>query len=180
MTTTLDDLAALAPLGILDDDEAAELARLAAAGGEEAADVLRSYEDAVVQLAGSLDPVTPPAEVRRRVLSAVVLPGIVVRSDEGTWFDLAAGVRLKKLASDRTRNTVTVLVSMEPGSVLPAHDHRHPEESFVVRGSCHIGELYLRQGDFHRADAQSHHADVASDEGCELLVVMDAADYLAA
>lgn len=180
MTTTLHDLAPLAPLGILSDDEMAELARLEAAGGDEASEAVRAYGEAVVQLAESLEPVAPPADVRRRVLSAVAPPGIVVRANEGKWVELAKGVRLKKLASDRTRNTVTVIIDMERGSILPAHDHRHPEESFVVRGSCHIGELYLRQGDFHRAGAHSHHADVVSDDGCELLVVMDAADYLAA
>jgi anti-sigma factor ChrR (cupin superfamily) len=180
MTTTLHDLAALAPLGILTDDEAAELARLEAAGGDDAFSVVRAYNDAVVQLADSLEPVTPPADVRRKVMQAVAPPGRILRANEGRWFDLAPGVRLKKLSSDRSRNTVTVLVTMDAGSTLPAHDHRHAEESFVVRGSCHVGELSLRQGDFHRVEAGAHHSPIVSDEGCDLLVVMDAEDYLAA
>ena len=54
------------------------------------------------------------AEVRRRVMESVA--GKVVRAAEGKWYDLAAGVRLKKLSSDRTRNTVTILLEMEAGA----------------------------------------------------------------
>jgi anti-sigma factor ChrR (cupin superfamily) len=177
MNPPLHDLAALDSLGILTDDEAAELRRLEAAN-DDAGKVLRGYRDATLQLAGSLEPVAPPADVRRKVMESVA--GKVVRADEGKWYDLAAGVRLKRLSSDRTRNTVTVLLEMEPGSTLPAHDHRHPEDSFVVRGSCRSGDFVLHQGDFHRVEAGAHHNPIVSDEGCTLLIVMDAEDYLAA
>jgi anti-sigma factor ChrR (cupin superfamily) len=181
MTPTLDDLAPLFPLGILSDDEANELRRLEAAGGDEALALTRAYRDAVVQIADSLEPVTPPAELRRRVMASVSPAAQkIVRASEGKWLDLAPGVRLKKLSSDRARNTVTVLIEMEPGSTLPAHENRHPEDSFLVRGSCRIGEVAFRPGDFHRVEAGAHHDAIVSDEGCAVLIVMDAEDYLAA
>lgn len=138
--------------------------------------------DAVV--AECIDPVAPPPDLRRRILDVVRgMPqnSRTVRRDEGRWRTLPfPGVKLKTLSVDEKRGTATILISLEPGSRLPAHDHHGDEESFVVSGSCRIGTVYLRQGDFHRAEAGSHHGDVVSDEGCVLLLVVDAEDYRAA
>jgi len=138
--------------------------------------------DAVV--AETIEPVAPPPELRRRILEIVrITPqnSRTVRADEGRWTPLPfPGVKVKTLSVDEERGTATILMSFEPGSRAPAHDHRGDEESFVVSGSCRIGAISLRQGDFHRADAGSHHGDVVSDEGCVLLLVVDAQDYRAA
>jgi anti-sigma factor ChrR (cupin superfamily) len=135
-------------------------------------------------VAESIDPVAPPPELRRRILNAVRgLPqnSLTVRSDEGRWTLLPfPGVKLKTLSVDEKRGTATILISLDPGSRLPAHDHHGDEESFVISGSCRIGSISLRQGDFHRAGEGSHHGDVVSDEGCLLLLVVDAEDYRAA
>ena len=105
----------------------------------------------------------------------------LVRANEGRWRVLPfPGVKLKTLSVDEKRGTATVLLSLEPGSRLPAHNHHGDEESFVISGSCRIGSIHLRQGDFHRAGGGSHHGDVVSDEGCVLLLVVDAEDYRAA
>ena len=69
---------------------------------------------------------------------------------------------------------------LEPGSILPEHQHHGPEQTFVVSGSCRIGALSLRAGDYHATGAGSHHGTVVSDEGCELLLVVDKDDCLAA
>ena len=167
----IDDLAALGALGLLTDDERAHIERIAA--GEVAA-----YREALVQIAESLDPVTPPAFVKANILNAV--RSRTVRANEGRWFEVSEGVRMKKLSSDRARNTVTVLMEMDPGSVFPPHDHRNSEESFLVRGSCEIGNVKFFPGDFHRTEAGSHHESITSDEGCLLLLVMDYEDYRAA
>ena len=135
-------------------------------------------------VAESIDPIAPPPELRRRIIDAIrELPqnSRTVRSDEGRWRILPfPGVKLKTLSVDEKRGTATVLISLDPGSRLPAHDHHGDEESFVVSGSCRIGSIHLRQGDFHRAGEGSHHGDVVSDEGCVLLLVVDAEDYRAA
>jgi len=135
-------------------------------------------------VAESIDPIAPPPELRRRVLDAIrTTPqnSRTVRGDEGRWAPLPfPGVRVKTLSVDEERHTATILMMFDPGARLPEHDHHGEEQAFVVSGSCRIGSVHLRQGDFHRAGAGSHHGDVVSDEGCVLLLVVDDEDYRAA
>jgi anti-sigma factor ChrR (cupin superfamily) len=122
-----------------------------------------------------VEPVEPPADVRAKVMTAIrSVPGahesFTVRADEGSWKTVAPGARVKKLKPG------TFLLDLDAHAVLPAHDHEGGEDSFVVRGSCHIGALGLSAGDFHHADAGAHHGDVvASAQGCLLLIRMEAA-----
>ena len=180
MTTTLDDLAALDALGILSDDEQAELRRLASAADRTAIDEANLYREAVAQLAESLDAVPPPLDIKQKVLGAVAHGGRTLRANEGKWVAISPGVRMKKLSSDRSRHTVTVLMEMQPGSSVPPHEHHHPEDSYIVSGSARLGDLVLFAGDFHHVDAGTHHESIVSEEGCLALLVMDAEDYLAA
>jgi len=172
MTMTIDDLAALGALGFLTEEESAHLERVGAGEAEAYRDVLAAA------MAESLEPIAPPADVKAKILSAVKVR--TVRANEGRWFDVAEGVRMKKLSSDRSRNTVTVLMEMDPGSAFPPHDHRKSEDSFLVRGSCKIGSLEFFPGDFHHTEPGSRHETITSDEGCLILLVMDYEDYAAA
>jgi anti-sigma factor ChrR (cupin superfamily) len=119
-------------------------------------------------------PVAPPPAARAKVMEAIRnVPGShesrTVRAAEGTWKTLAPGVRMKMLTKEASR--MTFLVDLDPGAMLPGHDHEGGEDSYVIRGSCHIGALGLETGDFHHADATAHHGDVvASAEGCLLLL----------
>jgi anti-sigma factor ChrR (cupin superfamily) len=135
-------------------------------------------------VAESIDPIAPPPELRRRILDTIrATPqnSVTVRRGEDRWVPMPfPGVKMKKLSIDEARNTATILISLEPGSRIPAHDHHGDEQSFVVSGSCRIGTIHLFTGDFHRAEAGSHHGDVVSDEGCVLLLVVDAEDCRAA
>jgi anti-sigma factor ChrR (cupin superfamily) len=87
---------------------------------------------------------------------------------------------MRKLSEDAARKTVTFVLDLAPGSLLPAHDHHGAEDSYVVSGSCRIGAVDLYAGDFHHVDAGAHHGDVVSETGCVLLLTVDAADYHAA
>lgn len=135
-------------------------------------------------VAESIDPIAPPPELRRRILDTIRSTpqnSRTVRSDEGGWKLLPfPGVKMKTLSVDEERGMTTVLLSLDAGARLPAHDHHGDEQSFVVSGSCRIGSIYLFKGDFHRAEAGSHHGDVVSDEGCVLLLVVDSEDCRAA
>jgi putative transcriptional regulator len=134
-------------------------------------------------MAGVLEPVAPPPALKVQILAAVRgIPqdSVILRAVEGRWTKVADGVRVKTLSFDRERNTATLLMVLDPGSILPEHGHHGPEQTFVIRGSCRIGSLSLRVGDFHAAGAGSHHGTVVSDEGCELLLVVDKDDCLAA
>ena len=134
-------------------------------------------------MAGVLEPVPPPAALKAQILTAVRgIPqdSVLIRAAEGRWSKVADGVRVKALSFDKERNTATLLMVLEPGSTLPEHGHHGAEQTFVVSGSCRIGAISLRAGDFHAAGAGSHHGTVVSDEGCELLLVVDKDDCLAA
>jgi anti-sigma factor ChrR (cupin superfamily) len=134
-------------------------------------------------MAGVLEPVAPPPALKTQILTAVrgvPQQSTLVREHEGRWKKLCPGVTVKTLSFERERGTATILMAFEPGAVCPAHDHRGPEQTFVVRGSCSIGPIGLRAGDFHSAEAGTHHGDVMSEEGCMLLLVVDKDDYLAA
>jgi anti-sigma factor ChrR (cupin superfamily) len=140
-----------------------------------------SFLDGIV--AEGITPVDPPAWLRARILGAAAETPQntrTVRAGEGRWFDFVPGVTVKPLSVDIERDTATILMMFEPGARVPAHDHAGAEDSFVVSGSCRIGESYLLKGDFHHADAGTTHAEIISDEGCVLLLVVDREDYLAA
>jgi anti-sigma factor ChrR (cupin superfamily) len=143
-------------------------------------DDLRLLDAAV---AGVLEPVAPPPALKAQILTAVRgIPqdSVILRAAEGRWTKLARGVRVKTLSFDRERGTATVLMVLEPGTTLPEHEHHGPEQTFVVSGSCRIGTLALRAGDYHAAGAGSRHGAVVSDEGCELLLIVDKDDCVAA
>ncbi|HXH40809.1 MAG TPA: cupin domain-containing protein [Thermoanaerobaculia bacterium] len=134
-------------------------------------------------VAESIEPIAPPAALRGRILDSVIATPQntrTVRANEGRWHRIGPGVTVKTLSVDVERNTATILMSFEPRASVPAHDHGGAEDSFVVSGSCRIGERYLLKGDFHHADAGTRHDEVVSDEGCVLLLVVDREDYLAA
>lgn len=178
MAADLEELTALAALGVLSDSEAAELEKLRNERRAETSTEAKAYEEAAVLIATSLQPVEPPALVRSAVLAAVQLPS-VVRATESGWIELFPGVHVRKLRSDRQRRTVTSLLRLAPGAVYPGHHHQGAEESFVVSGSCRFGTIDLGQGDFIRIEPGGGHGDVTTAEGCLLLVVSDWADYAA-
>jgi len=148
---------------------------------------LLAKEDVVLLdelVAETIEPVTPPSALKSRIMQIVRdIPQNTktVRSHEGHWSRIPmSGVKVKLLTIDETRGTATILVDLEPGSQLPEHDHHGDEQSFVLSGSCRIGGVSLEKGDFHHAEAGSHHGSVVSDGGCMLLLIVDKADYRAA
>jgi quercetin dioxygenase-like cupin family protein len=91
---------------------------------------------------------------------------ITVRRDEGEWRPLAGGVRVKLLNDGAVARSV--LVELEPGGALPVHRHHEHEECVVLRGEAQLGELTVRQGDYHIALAGSRHGRVSSKSGALL------------
>lgn len=188
MTGLFEELATLDALGLLSAEESASYRRLLLRD-EEALASDRDHREAAARLAESLEPVPPPASVKAGIMAAVrrtpQQPAAVttrtVRANEGKWYaQPAPGIDVKPLSVDKERGLVTILMKFAPGAVYPPHEHRGDEQSYVVSGSCRIGETYLREGDFHLAAADSHHDSVISDEGCVLLLLIDADDYVAA
>ena len=178
-----DDVQALAladAIGALDPDERRDLEeRLAALPANVRAEVAHLY-DAGVDLASAATGEAPSPGVRAALLARIALPSNhTVMAADGDWVQSPVpGVQIKILAIDRARDRVTMLVKGEPGATYPAHRHTGPEECYVIRGSLIVEGQLLRAGDFHHAEGDSHHGELHTDEGAEVLLVAAASDYL--
>lgn len=167
-------------VGALDADEDRELrARLEQVSPAVRAQVARLY-DLTLTVAADADAVTPAPRIREELLARLAAPSnYTLAAGEGRWVDAGLpGVRLKILALDRQRDMVTLLLRADPGARYPAHRHSSPEECYVIRGSVVIEGRLLRAGDFHHADGRSHHGEITTDEGAEVLLVGSARDYM--
>mgnify|MGYP000979668416 CR=1 FL=1 len=109
------------------------------------------------------------ARLRARLLqraseSASRLAGLLtVRSSDGTWKTVKAGIRAKIL--HRGRQGSSVLIEFAPGASLPVHRHQQLEEGIILRGGLQLGELDLFPGDYHVSPAGSRHGRIASRQG---------------
>lgn len=93
---------------------------------------------------------------------------ITIRADAGDWQPFVPKVSMKVLM--RQGDTLTYLLRLEPGAVVPPHDHPQTEECVVLSGEARIGDLVIRAGDYHAAPAGRPHGMVTSDEGALLFL----------
>jgi len=128
-------------------------------------------------------PVDPPPALRATILASVAgIPqnSVTVRAGDDRWHPFPEpGVRWKKLSVNAERNTITLLMEIAAGATVASHGHHGPEDCFVVSGSCRIGAVGLAKGDFHHVEAGERHGPVVTDDGCTLLLVLDARDWAA-
>lgn len=102
----------------------------------------------------------------------------VRKSEESLWKQSAfEGVEYKILNRDSSRNTVTLMIRMEPGAVFPAHPHGSAEDCFLVSGDLKIAGTTMSAGDFHRAPAGSKHKKFTTSLGAEFLIVSGESDF---
>ncbi len=88
------------------------------------------------------------------------------------------GIVVRRLAVDREKDQVTMLVRMAAGASFPAHRHGGAEECFVLEGDLHVGDVHMHGGDFQRAEDGSVHPVQRTDGGCVLLIVSSTRDEL--
>lgn len=124
------------------------------------------------------------AALRDRLLSrvaAVEEPAMtLVREDEGQWVKLLPKVYLKTLRIDRESRDQTTLWRLEPGAIVPAHEHTQPEECLILDGSLlWSGKTYLK-GDYLLAPVGLHHPTFTSPDGALLLIRGELSAELAA
>tara|TARA_R110002049_G_scaffold95745_3_gene235107 strand:+ start:242 stop:1039 length:798 start_codon:yes stop_codon:yes gene_type:complete len=133
----------------------------------------RDERDTLVDLFGpALGDSPPPADsgMRERLLARAAASRArhagqrTVRTNNGAWRTLKAGVRAKTLYDGAHGSSV--LIELAPGASLPPHRHRHFEEGIVLRGSLQMGELDLCPGDYHVSAPGSRHATISSHDGC--------------
>lgn len=129
------------------------------------------------ELRHALEPRLGPAEpddsallarVEARVLEAVrdeaAGQHLTVRASEDEWETLAPGVQRKVLWA--TASSLSCLLRLAPGAVLPPHLHAMDEECLVLEGTVRIGAgLVLHAGDFHVGRRGSMHDATTTETG---------------
>jgi len=93
---------------------------------------------------------------------------ITIRAEEGDWQPFLSKVGMKVLM--RQGDTLTYLLRMAPGAVIPPHDHPQTEECVVLSGEARIGDLVVRAGDYHAAPAGRPHGLLSSEHGALLFL----------
>ena len=164
----LREAAALYSLGMLEGEVEREFVQHLEVCAVCAAEVRANGEAAaMLSLAGEN---TPAGELRSRALGAAEY--IVSRAGEGEWLPFhVPGIQTKTLARDPVSGTRTFLLRLEPGAVLPGHEHRHAEHCYVLEGEVTDGEHWLRQGDYELRMPGSRHAPVRTETGAVVLIM---------
>lgn len=93
-----------------------------------------------------------------------------LRAAHTQWIECAPYIRMKVLRQDAMTGFQIVLLTMQPGGVMPAHRHTRDEEFIVLEGECHIGSHRLHAGDVHLAEAGSWHAPITTQTGVVVLL----------
>jgi anti-sigma factor ChrR (cupin superfamily) len=162
---------------------------------------LREFNPVIAELSHLAPQAAPPERLRSRLLSRIsaerkapagpqVWKGwnpartsadlVTVRRDDQSWEDTGFdGIQVRRLFVDPTRDSVTMLVKMAPGTSYPRHRHAAAEECFVLEGEVHVGDrIALRAGDYQRAEGGSVHDLQWTETGCLLLITSSRNDRL--
>ncbi len=89
---------------------------------------------------------------RSRPTTVTVPPG-----DDG-WSPHVPGIDRKVLMA--SRQSMSILLRMEPDAVLPAHDHDGPEECVVLEGAVMLDGRQMVAGTFHAVSQGVRHQDI--------------------
>lgn len=200
-TEATDELRELASLYALDamapDQKAAYEAHLKSGCVVCIAEV-SSFRDVTGDIAMSVEPVSPRAELRAELMSAIAAtsqptgrksPGVlydkdgvmVARHAEMEWKAAELpGIFQKILFNDTARGFSTAMVRMTPGTHYPRHKHAGVEELYLLEGDLCVGDVTMREGDYCRGEAGSIHEELVTRTGCLFVVTSSHQDQLLA
>jgi len=175
---TLDDVASLYSLGLLEESAAAKFEKRLAT--EPAArEALHRCRVSAALIAGALEPAAPPPRLKERLLATVFASQAVqglglgaIRAAEGEWKPVGVpGVSCKPLYFDRASGLLTMLLRMEPGASYSAHIHSRAEQCLILEGDLVRGDHTYGAGDFTWAEAGSLDPALATRNGNLLLII---------
>ena len=185
--TDLIENAALYALGALNQDEAHSFEEHLGEGCDVCRAEVEAFGGVVAALSFGVAEESPSEEVKkklqlrldedqrgrkdRRTSSIVSSQFLSVRSDEGEWQEIQAGVLIKQLFIDNKTGIATSLVRMSPGTSLPRHRHNDIEQFYIMEGDCHVQGEILGPGDYHCAGPGSIHATTYTIGGTLFLLV---------
>ena len=120
------------------------------------------------------------AKLRARVLDAAgQSPVAIYKLDDEAFKPLFPGVRIRPLRMDAVANTQTSLWRLEPGAVIPPHDHIGEEECLIMEGSIVWNDHEYTAGDFLLARPGAHHEPFVSPNGCLLMIRSELTPFIA-
>ncbi len=93
---------------------------------------------------------------------------LLVRADEGGWYNYAPSVDMKVLHDDGA--TRSWLARFGPGGCVPAHTQTGDEEAIVMQGWCYLDDLKINSGDYHLIRKGARHGNILSPDGCLIFV----------
>jgi quercetin dioxygenase-like cupin family protein len=94
------------------------------------------------------------------------------------WEEAAPGIHVKILATNSEKDSVTMLVRLDPGTDYPGHTHAGIEELHLLHGILKVDDRTLYPGDFIHAEAGSVDHRVWSETGCTCFLVTSTKDVL--
>jgi hypothetical protein len=174
---TVEEQAALFLLGALPAAEAAPFQQRLSASCPLCCAEVRAFEQVVLELALTVPEVTPPPDLRGRLLDRIasgpkrrgysmIGEGRLVRPEDTEWEPAPIpGVQVRQLHEGHT-----MLVRMAAKTVYPAHPHKTTEQCLVLEGSITSGGITAYAGDFTYMPAGSNHDSLYSESGCLLLI----------
>lgn len=149
------------------------------------------YEDALdLALIGAIGAASAPVEpaperraaLRSRILAHARAPAsptslapvrtfdnVLIRARDGGWIDLAPGIHAKLLFTDGRAETY--LARLDPGVVVPPHQHPGIEECLVLEGRLEFSDGgYLNAGDYQAYFERTSHGEARSPGGALLFL----------
>jgi quercetin dioxygenase-like cupin family protein len=164
------EMAAAYALGVLEDDEA-ELASARARQDAAFAGEARRWSERFATLNPlPEDGQVPPAEAWHAICARTGSQRLTRHADEGVWLPGGDGITVKMLTVDPPSGRRTALMRLQPGALLPAHDHEDFEECLVVEGEVDLDGVSYRVGDYLVAPTRTTHNQLQSPKGALVLL----------
>lgn len=193
--THLEDLLTLYALGLLEDDDRQQLGTYLSRIPETEADLgpdlsgdlacdlgqdlgrnLQIAREAATLLSYGTPPLDPSPRLKPTLwerIRADLPPAsrlAAMRFTDLSWQPHpVSGVQIAVLHLDQDQREITALFHAAEGVQYPVHDHKGPEDIYMLRGDLQVGPITLQTGDFIRSDRGALHPH-ATQEGCLCLV----------
>lgn len=151
--------------GAARDEFAARLAR-----EPDLAEAVAGWEQRLNPVAQSLPSAKLPPDLWARIERGIAMSDAfagtqTVRAGEGEWLPLGRGAWIKPLHLDEQAGTRSLLLRLDPGGLVPSHEHVSTEECLVLEGEMIISGVRFGVGDYHVAQPGAVHGDLTSGSG---------------
>jgi anti-sigma factor ChrR (cupin superfamily) len=180
-------MAALYALGALTQNEAHAFEAHLTEETDLIVEELVSFESVVASLGLCAPEASPSGSLRERLTTRIASQSAAgskpfrpeftqtkffsLRADEGEWKEIARGVLIKILFADREKETVTMLLKLQPGARILRHSHPGFEQCLILAGDFWANGQRLGPGDFHVAPPGSVHDEITSHQGSIALII---------